>query len=87
MYGKCIKRVQTGIPVPTTGKAALFYHDLALSTMGGTRFFKDRYPLDYNSPTYEERRRITNSLDYEDDNKNIDDAENGKYIPKGKSCN
>jgi hypothetical protein len=82
-----LQEFQTGIPVSNTGKADLFYHDLALSTMGGTQFFKDLYPLDYNAPTYEERRRITNRRDAEDNNKIIDDAENGIYIPKGKPCN
>jgi hypothetical protein len=82
-----LQEFQTGIPVSNTGKADLFYHDLALSTMGGIQFFKDLYPLDYNAPTYEERRRITNRRDAEDNNKIIDDAENGIYIPKGKPCN
>ena len=83
---EALQEFQTGIPVPNTGKTALFYHDLALSTMAKTQIFEDRYPLDYNSPTYEERKRITNNSEAENDNKTIDDAENGKYIPKGKSC-
>lgn len=86
VMANALQEFQTGIPVPNTGKAALFYHDLALSTMAGTRIFEDRYPLGYNSPTYEERKRITYNREAEDDNKTIDDAENGKYIPKGKSC-
>ena len=86
VMANALQEFQTGIPVPNTEKAALFYHDLALSTMAGTRIFEDRYPLGYNSPTYEERKRITYNREAEDDNKTIDDAENGKYIPKGKPC-
>jgi hypothetical protein len=82
-----LQEFQTGIPVSNTQKAALFYHDLALSTLGDTQIFKDRYPLGYNVPTYEERRRIVNNRNAEEKNITIDDAENGKYIPKGKPCN
>ena len=81
VMANALQEFQTGIPVPNTEKAALFYHDLALSTMAGTRIFEDRYPLGYNSPTYEERKRITYNREAEDDNKIIDDGENGKYIP------
>ena len=86
VMANALQEFQTGIPVSSTEKAQLFYHDLALSTMGGTQFFKDRYPLDYNAPNYEERRRIVNNREAEEKNIIIDDAENGKYIPKGKSC-
>ncbi len=82
-----LQEFQTGTVVSSAGKAELFYHDLALATLGGTQIFKDRYPLDYNSPTYEERRRIVNNRTAEDNNETIDDAEKGKYVPKGKSCN
>ena len=86
VMANALQEFQTGIPVPNTEKAALFYHDLALSTLGDTQIFKDRYPLGYNVPTYEERRRIVNNRTAEEKNITIDDAENGKYIPKGKSC-
>ncbi|MNL49626.1 hypothetical protein D3C87_1725770 [compost metagenome] len=36
-----LQEFQTGIAVSSTGKAELFYHDLALSTMGGTQFLKN----------------------------------------------
>jgi hypothetical protein len=87
VMANALQEFQTGIPVSSTEKAALFYHDLALSTMAKTPIFEDRYPLGYNSPTYEERKRITYNREAENDNKTIDDAENGKYIPKGKPCN
>jgi hypothetical protein len=86
VMANALQEFQTGIPVSSTGKADIFYHDLALSTMAGTQIFKDRYPLNYNASNYEERRRIVNNRTAEDKNITIDDAENGKYIPKGKSC-
>lgn len=80
-----LQEFQTGIPVNTG--ATQLYQDLAMSTLSDTQIFKDRYSSDYNAPTYQETKRITYNRKTEDDNKTIDDAENGKYIPKGKPCN